>query len=262
MPLTLPPDAPVKYEQKGRVAILTLSRPKAKNALNTEISRLMFQAVRALDQDEAVGCIIVTGADGVFAAGADIAEMADKNLTDMLQSDMFALWQEFAQTRTPIIAAVAGFALGGGCELAMMCDIIIAAEGTKFGQPEIKLGIIPGMGGSQRLTRAVGKFKAMEIILTGRLFDAAEAERMGLVTTIVAADQLQEKAMEMANIIAGYGKLATMTAKEAVKQVDEMPLAAGLLFERRVFHSLFATNDQKEGMAAFKEKRAAKFTHN
>lgn len=262
MMLKLAADAPVTYEQKGRVAILTISRPKAKNALSFEVMRLMFQAVQELDKDEGVGCIIITGAEGVFAAGADIAEMSDKSATDMLRPDQFALWQEFAATRTPMIAAVAGFALGGGCEVAMMCDIILAAEGAKFGQPEIKLGIIPGMGGTQRLTRAVGKYKAMEIILTGRLFDAAEAERMGLVTAIVPAAQLQEKALEMANMIAGFGKIATLAAKEAVKQVDEMPLAPGLLFERRVFHGLFATHDQKEGMAAFKEKRPAKFSHN
>ncbi|MCX8506273.1 MAG: enoyl-CoA hydratase-related protein [Alphaproteobacteria bacterium] len=262
MSLTLPADAPVKYEQNGRVAILTINRPKAKNALNSEIMRIMFDSVCALDMDDSVGCIIITGAEGVFAAGADISEMSEKTLPEMATTDMFGLWQRFANTRTPIIAAVAGFALGGGCELAMMCDIIIAAEGAKFGQPEIKLGIIPGMGGSQRLTRAVGKFKAMEIILTGRLFDAAEAERIGLASIVTPAAQLQEKALEMANIIAGYGKMAAIAAKEAVRQADEMPLSAGLLFERRVFHSLFATHDQKEGMAAFKEKRAAKFTHN
>ena len=262
MTLTLPPDAPVKYEQNGRVAILTINRPKAKNALNSEIMQIMFDAIRVLDRDDHVGCIIITGAEGVFAAGADISEMADKSTADMMRIDQFGLWQEFAATRTPMIAAVAGFALGGGCELAMMCDIIIAAEGAKFGQPEIKLGIIPGMGGSQRLTRAVGKFKAMEIILTGRMFDAAEAERIGLVSTVVAAAQLQEKALEMANMIASYGKMAAITAKEAVKQADELPLASGLTFERRVFHALFATHDQKEGMAAFKEKRPAKFTHN
>ncbi|CQD17459.1 enoyl-CoA hydratase [Mycolicibacterium conceptionense] len=245
----------------GRVATITLNRPKALNALNSQVMTEVTTAAAELDRDSGVGAIIVTGNEKAFAAGADIKEMAELSFADVYEADFFELWSKFAATRTPTIAAVAGYALGGGCELAMMCDILIAADSAKFGQPEIKLGVLPGMGGSQRLTRAIGKAKAMDLILTGRTIDAVEAERAGLVSRLVPADSLIDEALAVAETIAGMSLSASRMAKEAVNRAFESTLAEGLLYERRLFHSAFATADQKEGMAAFSEKRAANFTH-
>ncbi|CAN7583839.1 enoyl-CoA hydratase [Mycolicibacterium frederiksbergense] len=245
----------------GRVATITLNRPKALNALNSQVMHEVTAAAAELDADPGIGAIILTGSEKAFAAGADIKEMADLSFADVFSQDFFAHWGTFAATRTPTIAAVAGYALGGGCELAMMCDLLIAADTAKFGQPEIKLGVLPGMGGSQRLTRAIGKAKAMDLILTGRTIDAAEAERSGLVSRVVPADTLLDEANATAATIAGMSLSAARMAKEAVNRAFESTLAEGLLYERRIFHSAFATEDQKEGMAAFTEKRAANFTH-
>lgn len=244
-----------------RVATIKLNRPKALNALNSQVMTEVTTAAAELDADPSVGAIIVTGNEKAFAAGADIKEMAELSFADVYSADFFELWSKFAATRTPTIAAVAGYALGGGCELAMMCDILIAADSAKFGQPEIKLGVLPGMGGSQRLTRAIGKAKAMDLILTGRTIDAQEAERAGLVSRLVPADTLIDEALAVAETIAGMSLSASRMAKEAVNRAFESSLAEGLLYERRLFHSAFATADQKEGMAAFTEKRAANFTH-
>ncbi|ORA36988.1 enoyl-CoA hydratase [Mycobacterium aquaticum] len=244
-----------------RVATITLNRPKALNALNSQVMNEVTTAAAELDNDPGVGAIIVTGNDKAFAAGADIKEMAELSFADVYSADFFEQWSKFAATRTPTIAAVAGYALGGGCELAMMCDILIAADTAKFGQPEIKLGVLPGMGGSQRLTRAIGKAKAMDLILTGRTIDAVEAERAGLVSRLVPADSLIDEALAVAETIAGMSLSAARMAKEAVNRAFESSLTEGLLYERRLFHSAFATADQKEGMAAFTEKRAPNFTH-
>ncbi len=251
----------VIVERKGRIAILRLNRPQALNALNAAVLEEMLEKASALDAKREVGCLIVTGSEKAFAAGADIKEMADKDQMDMFYGDYFAGWDRFARLRTPKIAAVAGYALGGGCELAMMCDFIIAADNAKFGQPEIKLGVIPGMGGSQRMARYIGKAKTMDMVLTGRMMDAAEAERCGLVSRVVPAETLMDAAMEAAETIAGYSKPATMVAKEAVDRAFETSLAEGLHYERRVFFGLFAGHDQKEGMAAFTAKRKAEFKH-
>ncbi|BBY31441.1 enoyl-CoA hydratase [Mycolicibacterium sediminis] len=244
-----------------RVATITLNRPKALNALNSQVMVEVTAAARELDDDADVGAIVVTGSAKAFAAGADIKEMSDLSFADVYSSDFFGAWSGFAATRTPTIAAVAGYALGGGCELAMMCDVLIAADTAKFGQPEIKLGVLPGMGGSQRLTRAIGKAKAMDLILTGRTMDAEEAERAGLVSRIVPADSLLDEAAAVAATIAGMSLSASRMAKEAVNRAFESTLAEGLLYERRLFHSAFATDDQSEGMAAFVEKRPPNFTH-
>ncbi|MEC9325270.1 MAG: enoyl-CoA hydratase [Actinomycetota bacterium] len=244
-----------------RVATITLNRPKALNALNTQVMNEVTGAAAELDADPGVGAIILTGNEKAFAAGADIKEMAELSFADVFAADFFAAWGRFAATRTPTIAAVAGYALGGGCELAMMCDILIAADTAKFGQPEIKLGVLPGMGGSQRLTRAIGKAKAMDLILTGRNMDAEEAERAGLVSRVVPADALLDETNKVAATIAGMSLSAARMAKEAVDRSFETTLSEGLLYERRLFHSAFATDDQTEGMAAFTEKRAANFTH-
>jgi enoyl-CoA hydratase len=251
----------ILVSRNERVATITLNRPKALNALNSQVMHEVTSAAAELDGDSGVGAIILTGSEKAFAAGADIKEMADLSFAEVYSSDFFALWGKFAATRTPTIAAVAGYALGGGCELAMMCDLLIAADTAKFGQPEIKLGVLPGMGGSQRLTRAIGKAKAMDLILTGRTIDAAEAERSGLVSRVVPADALLDEANATAATIAGMSLSAARMAKEAVNRAFESTLAEGLLYERRIFHSAFATEDQKEGMAAFTEKRAANFTH-
>ncbi len=248
-------------ETAGRVARITLNRPKALNALNLQVLTELTAALAGFDRDPDIGCIVLTGSERAFAAGADIKEMAAQSFIDMHRADWFAGWDAVARTRTPLIAAVAGVALGGGCELAMMCDFILAADTAKFGQPEIKLGVIPGMGGSQRLARAIGKAKAMEMILTGRLMDAHEAERAGLVARVIPAATLLQDAMATAATIAAMSLPAAITAKEAVNRAYESSLAEGLLFERRAFHSLFATADQKEGMAAFSEKRTAEFGH-
>ncbi|WP_197376701.1 enoyl-CoA hydratase [Mycolicibacterium baixiangningiae] len=245
----------------GRVGTITLNRPKALNALNSQVMIEVTTAAAEFDDDEGIGAIVITGSEKAFAAGADIKEMANLSFSDVFTSDFFALWGTFAATRTPTIAAVAGYALGGGCELAMMCDILIAADTAKFGQPEIKLGVLPGMGGSQRLTRAIGKAKAMDLILTGRTIGAEEADRSGLVSRVVPADRLLDEANEVAAAIASMSRNASRMAKEAVNRAFESTLTEGLLYERRLFHSAFATEDQKEGMAAFSEKRPASFTH-
>jgi len=251
----------VLQRREGRVAILTLNRPKALNALNSAVMRQLVELTGSLDRDPEVGAILITGSEKAFAAGADIKEMEDRSAMEMMLADWFSEWEALERVRTPMIAAVAGFALGGGCELAMMCDLIIAADSAKFGQPEIKLGIIPGMGGSQRLTRAVGKYKAMDMILTGRMIGAEEAECIGLVSRLVPADKLMEEALGAATTIADFSKPATMTAKEATNRSFEVGLREGLLHERRIFHALFAGGDRKEGMSAFREKRPATFRH-
>lgn len=248
-------------EQIDRVAVITLNRPKALNALNSQVMNEVTTAAAEFDADHGVGAIIITGSEKAFAAGADIKEMADQSFSDMFGSDFFAAWGKLGAVRTPTIAAVSGYALGGGCELAMMCDLIIAAENAKFGQPEIKLGVLPGMGGSQRLTRAIGKAKAMDLILTGRNIDAAEAERSGLVSRVVPTESLLDEAKAVAKTIAEMSLSASMMAKEAVSRAFESSLTEGLLFERRIFHSAFGTADQSEGMAAFVEKRPANFIH-
>jgi enoyl-CoA hydratase len=246
-------------ERRGRVGIVRLNRPQALNALNATLRNELLSAVEALDADADVGCVLMTGSDKAFAAGADIKEMADKSYIDIFRADYAADYERLTRVRKPVIAAVAGFALGGGCELAMMCDFIIAADNAKFGQPEIKLGIIPGIGGTQRLARAVGKAKAMDLVLTGRMMDAAEAERSGLVARVVPAARLMEEAIKAAETIAAMSQPALLAAKEAVNRSFETSLAEGVRFERRVFHALFATKDRKEGMAAFIEKRPPRF---
>jgi enoyl-CoA hydratase len=252
----------ILVETRGAVGIITLNRPKALNALNKALMDDLTAALRAFEADPAIGCIVLTGSERAFAAGADIKEMQPKSYMDVFMEDFItANWEETSRVRKPIIAAVAGYALGGGCELAMMCDFILAADTAKFGQPEINLGVIPGAGGTQRLTRFVGKSKAMEMVLTGRMMDAAEAERAGLVSRIVPADQLLDEAINTATKIAALSRPAAMLAKEAVNRAYETTLAEGVRFERRVFHSLFATEDKAEGMAAFAEKRNANFRH-
>ena len=251
----------ILVSRDGRVGTITLNRPKALNALNGQVMNEVTTAAAEFDDDPGIGAIIITGSAKAFAAGADIKEMAGLSFADMFGSDYFATWAKLAAVRTPTIAAVAGYALGGGCELAMMCDVLIAADTAKFGQPEIKLGVLPGMGGSQRLTRAIGKAKAMDLILTGRTIDAEEAERSGLVSRLVPADDLLTEARAVATIISQMSLSAARMAKEAVNRAFESTLAEGLLYERRLFHSAFATEDQTEGMAAFNEKRAPNFTH-
>ena len=251
----------ILVERRGRVGLVTLNRPEALNALNKATMDELVAAVTAMDADPAVGAVVVTGSGKAFAAGADIKEMAEQGYMDMYAADWFRGWEDFTRLRIPVVAAVSGFALGGGCELAMMCDFIIAGDNAKFGQPEINLGVLPGMGGSQRLTRAVGKAKAMDLILTGRFMDAEEAERAGLVSRVVPAADVVEEAVKVAEVIASKSKSAAMLAKEAVNAAFETGLGQGVLFERRLFHSLFATEDQKEGMAAFTEKRQPVFRH-
>jgi enoyl-CoA hydratase len=242
-------------EMRGPVLLVRIDRPKVLNALDTTVMGELVRLAEAADADPAVRAIVLTGSDKAFAAGADVAEMRDKTYAEAYASDLFADWDRFAATRKPVIAAVAGYALGGGCEVVMMCDIVIAADTARFGQPEIRLGIMPGMGGTQRLTRLVGRTKAMEMILTGRMIDALEAERAGLVSRVVPADRLLEEALATAETIAGHSLPAVMMAKEAIRRADETALAEGIRFERRMFHAMFATADQKEGMAAFLEKR-------
>ncbi|WP_420750427.1 enoyl-CoA hydratase [Rhodococcus sp. O3] len=251
----------ILLDRKGRVGLITLNRPKALNALNSQLMREVVAAVEELDADREIGAIVITGSEKAFAAGADIKEMAPKTYSEAYGEDFFSDWDKISSARTPIIAAVSGYALGGGCELAMLCDFIIAADTAKFGQPEIKLGVIPGIGGSQRLTRAVGKAKAMDMCLTGRNMDAEEAERAGLVSRIVPAAELLDVALETATTIASMSLSAAIMAKEAVNRAFETTLAEGVKFERRLFHSTFATADQKEGMAAFIEKRTPEFKH-
>ncbi len=251
----------IQVETHGQVGLIRLHRPQALNALNSELAGELNTAIKAFEADAGIGCIVITGSDKAFAAGADIKEMAGQSYMDTFMDNFAAGWDAAARARKPVIAAVAGFALGGGCELAMQCDMIIAADNAKFGQPEIKLGVIPGIGGTQRLTRAIGKAKAMEMTLTGRMMDAAEAERSGLVARVVPVASLMDETMKIAATIASMSLPAVMMAKEAVNRAFETTLAEGVLFERRVFHSLFATKDQKEGMAAFVDKRPAKFEH-
>ncbi|WP_075216473.1 enoyl-CoA hydratase [Mongoliimonas terrestris] len=250
----------VRVEIRDRVGLITLDRPKALNALSARLLADLTDAVAALDADDGIGALVLTGSEKAFAAGADIKEMASLDFTTAFRGDLMAAWERFTAARKPILAAVSGYALGGGCELAMMCDLIYAAETAKFGQPEITLGIIPGIGGTQRLIRAVGKAKAMDLILTGRMMDAAEAERSGLVARVLPAESLLEETLAAAARIAGFSPTAVMMAKEAVNRAPETTLAEGLRYERRLFHALFSTEDQKEGMAAFIEKRPPVFT--
>jgi enoyl-CoA hydratase len=251
----------ILVDRDDRVGIITFNRPKALNALNGQVMAEVTTAAAEFDDDPGIGAIILTGNEKAFAAGADIKEMAGLSFADAYVSDYFSAWGQLAAVRTPTIAAVAGYALGGGCEVAMMCDLLIAADTAKFGQPEIKLGVLPGMGGSQRLTRAIGKAKAMDLILTGRTIDAAEAERSGLVSRVVPAADLLAEAKAVATTISQMSRSAARMAKEAVNRAFESTLTEGLLYERRLFHSTFATADQKEGMAAFTQKRAPDFKH-
>lgn len=252
----------VLIRTEGRVGILTLNRPKQLNALNSALMDELGAALTAFDADPDIGCIVLTGSEKAFAAGADIGAMATYTFADVYKSDYITRnWETIRSVRKPVIAAVSGFALGGGCELAMMCDVIIASESAKFGQPEIKLGVMPGAGGTQRLPRAVGKAKAMDMALTGRMMDAAEAERGGLVSRVVADDQLMTEALGAALMICNYSLPSVMAAKEAVNQAFEGSLSEGVRFERRLFHALFATEDQKEGMDAFINKRKPAFKH-
>jgi enoyl-CoA hydratase len=258
---------PARYENlivetHDRVGLVRLNRPKALNALNDALMDELGRALLAFDADPAIGAIVLTGSERAFAAGADIAAMAGWSFMDVYKSEYLTRnWEHIRRVRKPVIAAVSGFALGGGCELAMMCDLVIAGESARFGQPEIKLGVIPGAGGTQRLPRAVGKAKAMDLALTGRMMDAVEAERAGLVSRVVPAERVLDEALAVAATIAGYSLPSVMMLKEAVNRAFESPLAEGLAFERRVFHALFATHDQKEGMAAFLAKRAPDFRH-
>ena len=249
----------ILWERHERVVLVRLNRPEALNALSQAMLEELLALLRPLDEDPGVGCFVITGNERAFAAGADIREMAGRGQQEMLDSDYFAGWEGFAALRTPKIAAVAGHALGGGCELAMMCDIIYAAANARFGQPEIRIGVIPGIGGSQRLPRLIGKAKAMEMILTGRSLTAEEAERAGLVARVFPDAELIQASLEAAKAISGYSRAAVLLAREAVARADEMGLREGVLFERRVFHSLFGTADQKEGMRAFLEKRPPMF---
>ena len=252
----------ILVETRGRVGLITLNRPKALNALNDALMDELGDALAQFDADENIGCMVITGSDKAFAAGADIGAMKDWSYMDVYKSGYITRnWERIRSVRKPVIAAVAGFALGGGCELSMMCDFTIAADTAKFGQPEIKLGIIPGAGGTQRLPRAVSKAKAMDLVLTGRMMDAAEAERAGLVSRVVPADKLLDEALAAASQICEYSLPSVMAAKESVNRAYEGTLNEGILFERRMFHSLFATEDQKEGMGAFVEKRKPKFKH-
>lgn len=249
----------IKTDTSGNVGVITLNRPKALNALNTTLMKEVLSAAQAFDEDAKTGCIVLTGSEKAFAAGADIKEMQPLSYVDAFDQDFFAGWDGLTRVRIPVIAAVAGYALGGGCELAMMCDFIIAADTAKFGQPEISLGVMPGMGGSQRLSRFVGKSKSMDMCLTGRMMDAQEAERCGLVSRVVPADDLIETALEVAAKIAGFSQPSVALTKSSVNRAFETTLSEGVLFERRLFHSLFATDDQDEGMRAFIEKRKPQF---
>ncbi len=251
----------IEIETHDRVALLRLNRPRALNALNARLIGEVADALAHFEADPQIGCVVLTGSAEAFAAGADIKELRDKTVAEAYLDDFLARWDGVARARKPVIAAVAGYALGGGCELAMMCDFILAADTAKFGQPEIKLGVIPGSGGTQRLVRSIGKSKAMELVLTGRLMGAEEAERCGLVARIVPADKLVDEALKSARTIAALSLPAVLMAKEAVERAYETPLSEGVRFERRLFYSLFATHDQKEGMTAFIEKRPPRFEH-
>jgi enoyl-CoA hydratase len=254
-----PVPSAIIVERRGAVGLVTLNRPHVLNALNEQMIAELAEAMAEFDADHAIGAIVITGNDKAFAAGADIKEMRDKSYVDNYLGKFLGQWDQIAAQRKPMIAAVAGFALGGGCELAMICDMIIAADTAKFGQPEITIGVMPGAGGTQRLARAVGKAKAMDMVLTGRMMDAAEAERSGLVSRVVPADRLLPEALEAAERIASFSRPIVMMAKEAVGRAFETGLAEGVRFERRLFQSMFATEDQKEGMAAFIDKRKPQF---
>lgn len=259
--MNAPQHETITVEKRGRVAIITLNRPEALNALNSTLMHEVVETAVGLDEDREVGAIVLTGSSRAFAAGADIKEMSSKGYADVLLEDFFTPWDRFAAVRTPTIAAVSGYALGGGCEVAMMCDLLLAAESAKFGQPEITLGTIPGIGGTQRLTRAIGKAKAMDLVLTGRMMDAEEAERAGLVSRIVPDERLLDEALEVADRIASMSLPASYAAKEAVGRAFETTLTDGIRFERRTFHATFALADRAEGMAAFAEKRKPSFKH-
>lgn len=246
-------------ETRGKTGLIRLNRPQALNALNTQLITELTDALQAFDRDDAIGAIVLTGSEKAFAAGADIKEMQNLSFADAYGQDFLSDWEGINAIRKPVIAAVSGYTLGGGCELAMMCDFIIAADNAKFGQPEITLGIIPGMGGTQRLARFVGKAKAMDMVLTGRMMDAAEAERCGLVSRVVAPEVLLDEALKAAERIAAFSRLSVMMAKESVNRAFETTLQEGLKYERRSFHALFATEDQKEGMSAFVDKRSPSF---
>jgi enoyl-CoA hydratase len=246
--------------EAGKIGVITLNRPKQLNALNDQLMNELGAALKAFDADPAIGCMVITGSEKAFAAGADIAAMARYTFADVYRDDYITRnWEQIRNIRKPVIAAVSGFALGGGCELAMMCDFIIAADNARFGQPEIKLGVIPGAGGTQRLPRAIGKAKAMDLALTGRMMDATEAERAGLVSRVVATDKLMDETLAAALMICEYSQMATMAAKESINRAFEGTLSDGIMFERRMFHAMFATADQKEGMDAFLNKRKADF---
>lgn len=250
----------ILVERRGRVGLITLNRPKALNALNDALMSELGQALLSFDRDDDLGAIVITGSERAFAAGADIGAMANWSYMDVYKTEYITRnWETIRTIRKPVIAAVSGYALGGGCELAMMCDVVIAADNARFGQPEIKLGVMPGAGGTQRLPRAVGKAKAMDLCLTGRMMDAVEAERSGLVSRVVPAERVLEEALEAATVIAAYSLPSVMMAKESINRAYETTLNEGVLFERRVFHSMFATDDQKEGMNAFVEKRQPRF---
>lgn len=257
----MPDHETILAETRGRVRLLTLNRPQAMNALNRQMARELISAAQEADTDPEIGCLVVTGSERAFAAGADIREMVTKDFATMHQLDWFAEWESFSAIRKPIIAAVSGHALGGGCELALMCDFIIAAENVRFGQPEIKLGVMPAMGGSQRLARLIGQSKTMDMCLTGRTLDASEAERSGLVARVVPTQDLLEETIRAAETIAAMSLPAIMSIKDAVRRAQDVALADGVRYERRLFHALFATSDQKEGMSAFLEKRPATFLH-
>jgi enoyl-CoA hydratase len=252
----------IATDTRGRVGLITLNRPKALNALSDALMDELGAALLAFDADDTIGCMVITGSEKAFAAGADVSAMSSWTYMDVYKADFITRnWEALRRVRKPVVAAVAGYALGGGCELAMMCDIIVAADNAKFGQPEVKLGIIPGAGGTQRLPRAVGKAKAMDLCLTARMMDATEAERAGLVSRVVPAERLLDEAMAVATQIASFSQPVTMMIKEAVNRAYESALAEGLLFERRTFHATFGTRDQKEGMSAFVEKRLANFSN-
>lgn len=251
----------ILVETHDSVGLIRLNRPDALNALNSDLIAELNEALDAFEADDSIGCIVLTGSEKAFAAGADIKEMQSKSYMDTYMGDFIGKWERITTVRKPVIAAVAGYALGGGCEMAMMCDFILAADTAKFGQPEINLGVMPGAGGTQRLTRFVGKSKAMEMCLTGRMMDAGEAERSGLVSRIVPADQLVDEAIKVAGVIAAKSRPIAIMTKESVNRSYETTLAEGVRFERRLFHAMFATNDQKEGMSAFAEKRKPKFSN-
>lgn len=252
----------IKTDVDGNVAIITLDRPDALNAFNIQLMNELTDAIKKYETDSDIGCMVIAGSEKAFAAGADIKEMASKEYIDVMTEDFItANWEQASRARKPIIAAVAGYALGGGCELALMCDFILAGDNAKFGQPEITIGAMPGAGGTQRLARSIGKAKAMEMCLTGRMMDAEEAERCGLVSRIVPKEELRDEAIRVAKQIAGFSRPITILTKESVDRAFETTLAEGVRFERRVFHSVFAFDDQKEGMAAFTEKRKPAFKH-